>query len=306
MARTRFLKPSFFTNDNLAEISPLGRILFAGLWCHADREGRLIDRPKKMKVEILPYDECEVDNLLNDLQDREFIFRYSVGEENYIQITKFSVHQKPHYKESASSIPPPPGITDSYRCDPVSPKQRARIYERDNHKCVKCNSTENLTIDHIVLVSLGGTSNDDNLRTLCKQCNCKRPKDGSDIEVTLSSRSLTLNPSTLTLNPKHPGKGEASQKQTFNETEVSVALCRERGIVGVEEISLVADAVKAVGGDHVETATKLLDNWQAQKESGKFPQQLKAFVKEGHWKDAPKPKRKYLTMDDEDAKGATV
>ena len=54
MARARNLKPSFFTNDILAEVPALGRLLFQGLWCVADREGRLADRPRKLKAEILP------------------------------------------------------------------------------------------------------------------------------------------------------------------------------------------------------------------------------------------------------------
>ena len=37
--RARNLKPGFFKNETLAEIEPLGRLLFQGLWCMADREG---------------------------------------------------------------------------------------------------------------------------------------------------------------------------------------------------------------------------------------------------------------------------
>jgi hypothetical protein len=55
VARSRNIKPGFFLNDELAECEPLARILFAGLWCIADREGRLEDRPKRIKAEVLPY-----------------------------------------------------------------------------------------------------------------------------------------------------------------------------------------------------------------------------------------------------------
>ena len=48
MARARNIKPGFFANENLAECDPLARLLFAGLWCLADREGRLEDRPKRI------------------------------------------------------------------------------------------------------------------------------------------------------------------------------------------------------------------------------------------------------------------
>ena len=106
MARARNIKPGFFLNDLLAEIEPLGRLLFAGLWTIADREGRLEDRPKKIKATVLPYDDCDVDRLLNELEKRDFILRYEVDGEKYIQITNFTKHQNPHYKEVKSEIPP--------------------------------------------------------------------------------------------------------------------------------------------------------------------------------------------------------
>lgn len=107
MARARNLKPSFFANELLAEIDPLGRILFQGLWCLADREGRLEDRPKRIKAEVLPYDECDVNMLLADLAQRSFIQRYVVGSVALIQVTNFLKHQNPHLKEKPSMLPAP-------------------------------------------------------------------------------------------------------------------------------------------------------------------------------------------------------
>lgn len=107
MARARSLKPGFFKNELLAEVEPLGRLLFQGLWCLADREGRLEDRPKRLKVEILPYDTCDVESLLQALRARGFIMRYEVDGQRYILVTNFTRHQNPHCKEAASSIPAP-------------------------------------------------------------------------------------------------------------------------------------------------------------------------------------------------------
>lgn len=107
MARARNIKPGFFTNDDLAEVDPLGRILFIGLWTLCDREGRLEDRHRKIKAEILPYDDCDVDGLLSDLQTQGFITRYESGDSKYIQVLNFTKHQNPHIKESASTIPAP-------------------------------------------------------------------------------------------------------------------------------------------------------------------------------------------------------
>jgi hypothetical protein len=105
MARARNIKPSFFANDDLADLPPLGRLLFIGLWTLADREGRLEDRPRRVKAEVLPYDDCDVDALLDSLHKHGFILRYTVGDDQFIQVVNFSKHQNPHVKESASSIP---------------------------------------------------------------------------------------------------------------------------------------------------------------------------------------------------------
>jgi hypothetical protein len=107
MSRSRNIKPGYFQNEDLAECDPLARILFAGLWCEADRAGRMEDRPKRLKAAILPYDDCDIDRLLEQLRARGFIVRYEVDGKRYIQIVEFAKHQTPHMKEAASTIPAP-------------------------------------------------------------------------------------------------------------------------------------------------------------------------------------------------------
>jgi hypothetical protein len=114
MARIRTIKPSFFKNEELAEIPMACRILFIGLWCLADKEGRLEDRPKRIKAEIFPYDNIEIDQQLSRLQSAGFIIRYSVdntkvGELKVIQIINFSKHQRitGSEAESESDFPAP-------------------------------------------------------------------------------------------------------------------------------------------------------------------------------------------------------
>jgi hypothetical protein len=107
VARTRDLKPSFFTNEELAQLPPLARLLFQGLWCQADRDGRLEDRPTRLKVQILPYDTCDADELLGKLAAAGFIRRYEVDGRRLIQVVTFKEHQHPHPKEPGSTLPPP-------------------------------------------------------------------------------------------------------------------------------------------------------------------------------------------------------
>lgn len=107
MARSRNIKPGFFENDLLAEVDPLGRLLFAGLWTLADREGRLEDRSKRIKASLLPYDDCDVDALLDQLAVRGFIQRYSVDGNRLILVVNFRKHQNPHKDEKARGLPAP-------------------------------------------------------------------------------------------------------------------------------------------------------------------------------------------------------
>lgn len=117
MARARTIKLGFFTNDQLGEL-PMGtRLVFAGLWPIADREGRLLDRPKKIKAEVMPYDDIDVDCALQQLADAGFVLRYQVDGQACIQIVNWSKHQNPHPREAPSEIPPPLPLLDQQRLD---------------------------------------------------------------------------------------------------------------------------------------------------------------------------------------------
>lgn len=176
MARSRNIKPGFFQNEILADMPGETRLIFAGLWTIADREGRLEDRPRRIKAALMPYDDVDVDAALETLAAPEdpFLIRYEVDGVKYIQITKWHDHQKPHHMEAPSIIPPIPGEANKFNHSPVTKAQRERILERDGYKCVHCGSDEKLHIDHKVPVSKGGTSDDSNLQVLCEKCNCSK------------------------------------------------------------------------------------------------------------------------------------
>ena len=107
MPRARNIKPGFFKNEVLAGLKPHVRLLFIGLWTLADREGRLEDRPARIKAELFPYESFNAGDGLAALDKAEFIRRYSINGQKYIQILNFEKHQNPHIKEAASTIPAP-------------------------------------------------------------------------------------------------------------------------------------------------------------------------------------------------------
>lgn len=107
MARSRNIKPAFFQNEKLGELKPINRLAFIALWTVCDFKGCLEYRPKRLKVQLLPYDDCDIKEIINNLVDSEFIQIYSVEDQDYIKILNFEKHQNPHKneKEAGSDIP---------------------------------------------------------------------------------------------------------------------------------------------------------------------------------------------------------
>jgi hypothetical protein len=126
--RARNIKPSFFSSEDLAGLSAITRLLFIGLWCMADRDGRLKDQPRKIKAEILPHDKnAPVDFLLSALASRNLIIRYSVDGVGYIAIRNFIKHQKPCRAERPSELPAPPNQESQGRVEVESGGSQGRV-----------------------------------------------------------------------------------------------------------------------------------------------------------------------------------
>ena len=190
MKRTRQINPGFFTNDELADITPLGRLLFAGLWVIADREGRLEDRPKKIKAEILPYDNCDVDDLLNQLQNAGFIKRYKVdiprtdqgntmdtpkADVGIIQVVNFTKYQHPHRNESASTLPPP---TVESRMESGSAEMESQEQTMDIPRTDQGNTMDTPRMpSSLYLVSSNSESNNNSLTCI----NNKQTENGKQV-----------------------------------------------------------------------------------------------------------------------------
>ena len=107
MARSRNIKPGFFLNEDLVELPYEVRLLFVGLWCLADRDGRLENRPKKIKMQLFPADELDIHGALTMLASCSLITIYSVDSSEYIQVNNFLKHQHPHQAEKKGIIPAP-------------------------------------------------------------------------------------------------------------------------------------------------------------------------------------------------------
>jgi|GEM_PF-941252 len=107
MARIRTIKPEFFTSEDIVRLSPLARLFYIGLWCEADREGRLTWKPFTLKLRYLPADPVDIDEISSELINNKLLITYKVDNEEYAFIPKFLKHQVINMKEAQSKIPYP-------------------------------------------------------------------------------------------------------------------------------------------------------------------------------------------------------
>lgn len=126
MARSRNIKPGIMTNELLGELEPIERLLFVYLWMLADRDGRLEDRPKRIKAEALPYDNIDADKALDRLSAKGFIRRYVAEGQKVIQVVKFAEHQAPHVREKGSALP-----EQSLECAEIEPSPEEEVTEHN-------------------------------------------------------------------------------------------------------------------------------------------------------------------------------
>jgi hypothetical protein len=103
--RSRNIKPGFFMDVDVGECTHAARLLFIGLWCFSDKQGKFLWEPKRIKAEIFPYDEVNIEKLLSELNQKGFIIKYSVNGKSYGAVLNFSKHQHPHHTEKDSEIP---------------------------------------------------------------------------------------------------------------------------------------------------------------------------------------------------------
>lgn len=108
MARIRHIKPDFWTDEAVVECSLTARLLFIGLWNFADDDGRMLNRPKQIKMQIFPGDDISsmsIHELLNELYNRDLIILYKVEDKELIQIKSW--HHQVIQRPKPSKYPGP-------------------------------------------------------------------------------------------------------------------------------------------------------------------------------------------------------
>ena len=67
MARIRSIKPEFWTDGRIVQLPYETRLLFIGLWGFADDCGHIEDEPIRLKLQILPADDIDPADLIDQL-----------------------------------------------------------------------------------------------------------------------------------------------------------------------------------------------------------------------------------------------
>lgn len=119
MARIRSIKPDFWTDEKIVELSAFARLLFIGLWNFADDDGRMVYSPKKIKMQVFPSDSLDISELFGEIRRESLIDIYVVDGVEYLQVIGFSKHQKID-KRSPSKLPENP-------LNEVTPSESPRI-----------------------------------------------------------------------------------------------------------------------------------------------------------------------------------
>jgi hypothetical protein len=139
--RIRTIKPEFFHHEGLFEAEaetklPL-RVAFAGLWCIADREGRFKWEPRRIGVQVLPYDGVDFSRVLDALATRAFILKYRVGDACFGWIPSFLKHQVINNRESQSILPDPEGNIEETPANTEETDASVTREPREDHACRK-------------------------------------------------------------------------------------------------------------------------------------------------------------------------
>lgn len=106
MARIRTIKPDFWTDEKVVELSMEARLFFIGSWNFSDDNGNLQRSARKLKMQIFPADAIDCEPVIQSLIAHGMLMEYSVNGETYLHIKGFKAHQVIN-RPSKTALPVP-------------------------------------------------------------------------------------------------------------------------------------------------------------------------------------------------------
>ena len=90
MAKMRGIKPETWTDDKFVTLTPLARLLFIGMWNYTCDNGHLDDSPMQLKMRVLPADDANITELLDELVTSGLVARGN----GWIKVSNLTSHQR--------------------------------------------------------------------------------------------------------------------------------------------------------------------------------------------------------------------
>lgn len=275
MPRIRTVKPEFWEDERVGELSPLARLLFIGTWNLADDEGILRWSPDYLNAALFMYDGLspkKVRALMVEVERADQVFTYTAGKAH--QALAYVVNFRRHQRINK----PQPG---KHPAPPLQSEAVALMYaRRDEWECGACHGpinrelvlldddagALNLALDLEVPRSEGGTDAPTNVRAV--HVGCKR-------SASTGSRNHSGN-GTVTDSPTvHPRKGKEGNRERNREGERNPDT---RASSSVEVVAPEApdDDDDATTDQRISDAFALMAHWRMQRRSGADPVRDKA------------------------------
>lgn len=222
MARTRSIKPEFWSDEKSGCLEPVEKCLFLGILNFCDDEGLVRANPLYLKSVIFPYNKQitdeDIELMLTKFDKLELVYLYVRNQQKYAWVIKFRVYQRIDKPQKPNN--PAPRIADD--------KYKRAIFKRDSFTCHLCGKFTDLeavdyethpnpprhgnnfpSIDHVIPKSKGGSDYPSNLKTACLSCN-KGRKDKELDEVV-----------PRTFQERSKNTPEQTETETETETETS-------------------------------------------------------------------------------------
>jgi hypothetical protein len=152
VARIRTIKPEFWTDGDVMDLSPFARLLFIGSWNFAMCDfGHVADDPRRLKMQVLPSDDVDGVALVDELVNAGRMVRVTVDGRSFLHIKRFTDHQKTEKRWTprcpvCAETKPPTNSPNLSRTPPTSAPER-KGEERRGEKTNQSQTVTRVAVD---------------------------------------------------------------------------------------------------------------------------------------------------------------
>jgi hypothetical protein len=156
MPRIRTVKPVLFNHEALFEAEreyklPL-RLAYIALFTCCDRDGRFRWQPRRLKLDMLPYDDVDMSHVLDAFVTCGFIKKYEKKGEICGCIPTWHRHQRINHREAESELPP---IDDPIEIETIEVSVNNDL-QRNDDDVIDASVTDESRVDDASRVCPGG------------------------------------------------------------------------------------------------------------------------------------------------------